>query len=73
MKELVLSGVQIRALPGTQHSKDLGFSFQNAAQCNFYPLCSWLKIPIPTSENLIGFPGLSALATEWVLFDWQLH
>lgn len=35
MKELVLSGVQIRALPGTQHSKDLGFSFQNAAQCNF--------------------------------------
>lgn len=71
MKELVLSGVQIHFRD--PHSKDLGFSFQNAAQGNFYPLCAWLKILIPALENLIGFPGLSALATEWVLFEWQLH
>lgn len=47
MKELVLSGVQIHFRD--PHSKDLGFSFQNAAQGNFYPLCTWLKIPIPAS------------------------
>lgn len=36
-ERLVLRGVQIRALPGDLHSKDVWFSFQKAAQGGFYP------------------------------------